>query len=368
MTDDYIYLDTAATCPPDPQLIDFVFMKTKTKPYANPSSAHNGGRKARHLIDISRERIAKSINCEPEEVYFTSGATEACNWAIKNLFAACANIIHPEVNTEHEAVRAAVEAYVAYGLPNRGNPACSHPNGYYKMLANNETGDIYDMPKRQNVDDLIFTDATAAVGNIAVDFKALNVDYMAFAGHKFGGLPGAGCLIVKKGAPLIPLIVGGGQEAGMRGGTENLPAIYSMDLALQQRPNCAVAHTFQTERKKMLKAQFMDGLEQIDLCIANFGENKGLYNIINIRIYGVSGATLAMMLSERGIMVSTGAACHSNDESPSKTLKAIGLTDEEALSSIRISFDHRLAFEQCKKAVEEIKNCVEWLRKKGDVQ
>lgn len=356
-----IYLDTAATYP-------------RRNLFGNPSSAHLFGLNARRIIDDGRKTIAECMNCLPEEVYFTSGATEACNWAIYNLYKACGadNIIHPKVNTEHEAVRAAVEACAASGFFRE--PQCfteegGYYHGYYKMLANNETGDLYDMPKRKNVDDLIFTDATAAVGNIVVNFRALGVDYMAFSGHKFGGVMGAGCLLVRKGAPLYPMIVGGGQENGMRAGTENATAIFTMAEALKDRPNCVDPHTQQTKQKLALKMRFMNNLEPVDLCTPNFSENRGLYNIINLRFYGINGATLAMMLSHRGIMVSTGAACHSSqDASPSKVLKAIGLTDEEALSSIRISFDDSLTMEQCDKATKEIKECVEWLRKKGDVQ
>ena len=198
-----IYFDNAATTPVLPCAWDAM----KAAPEGNPSSIHAAGREAKAALEKARAIIARCLNCAPCEVYFTSGATESCNWMVKCLRIETDGIIYN--GTVHHAVSGGIHAYSSPNAP-RGKPSA------VLSLVNNETGQISDVAAfcRKNSPLRIAVDATAAVGHCSIDFHALGADYMAFGGHKFGAPKGIGALIVREGCPITPLLYGGAQERG----------------------------------------------------------------------------------------------------------------------------------------------------------
>lgn len=326
-----IYFDNAATTPPVPGAFGAA---TQCAIFGNPSSAHAVGREAKAELESCRAIIADKLNCEPDEVYFTSGATEACNWAVKSICSTADQRRRSLVASpfEHHAVTEAVEQYNVpkYAKLDRA-----------QMLVNNETGQLYDVKNLCGKDGLVFCDATAAVGHIPVDFKALGADYMAFGGHKFGALKGIGTLIVRRGCPIAPMIFGGAQERGMRGGTVSVPLVSAMAAALTWRS----LHMAENEKNVRAIAQELIislGCHRVDFDI-NLPDGKSgkdcAPHILSVRFPGVYGAALAAALSENGVMVSTGSACSSGDNAASPNLMASGLTEQQALETIRFSFD-----------------------------
>lgn len=333
-----IYLDYAATSP----LLPCARAAMEACPTANPSSAHSEGMAARRALESARTVIARKINCKPSEIYFTSGATEACNIALCSMFWTKRKRAVDSLKSspyEHSAVYETAKLFE----PQTDN------NDEIHILANNETGEIYDVAnmaqelRKKGGKYLFFSDATAAVGQIAVDFTALDIDYMAFAAHKFGGPKGIGCLIAKDGAPIVPLIVGGGQERGQRGGTESVELAVGMAAALEHSVQCMPS---EQKQKIKLRDYMIERLTAPDgVCKAKLNGawrsgscKERLPGNVNLAFPGVSGEALAMCLSEEGIYVSTGAACSSGKHSASRVLLASGVSETDAGSSIRITF------------------------------
>lgn len=325
-----IYFDNAATTP----VLDCAWDAMKSAPEGNPSSSHAAGREAKAALEKARATIARCLNCMPGEVYFTSGATEACNWMAQCLHLESGGIMYDR--RLHHAVLEPIYAYQGPSATNRWPSAVL-------SLVNNETSEINDVDAfcRKYRPHRIGVDATAAVGHIPVDFKALGADYMAFGGHKFGSLKGIGALIVRRGCPIAPMIFGGAQERGMRGGTVSVPLVSSMAAALTWRS----LHMEENEKAIRAVAQELIislGCHRVDFDI-NLPDGKSSKDcaphILSIRFPGVYGAALAAALSERGVMVSTGSACSSGDNAASANLMASGLTEQEALETIRFSFD-----------------------------
>ena len=317
-----IYFDNAATTPVLPCAWDAM----KAAPEGNPSSIHAAGREAKAALEKARSAIARCINCDPGEVYFTSGATEACNWMVNSMRTRADGIIYSE--RLHHAVTESIRAYPVPNAP-RSIPAA------IESLVNNETGEIRDRNTWGNLC-LFGLDATAAVGHIPVDFKALGADYMAFGGHKFGAPKGIGALIVRDGCPITPLLHGGAQERGERGGTASVPLACAMAAALEWH----IAHMEENIthlidlRDRLLHRLTEGGVEYR----VNGGKNVAAH-ILSLTFPGVYGATLAAALSDHGVMVSTGSACSSGDNAASANLMASGLTEQQALETIRFSFD-----------------------------
>lgn len=346
-----IYFDNAATTP----VLPCAWEAMQAAPEGNPSSSHAAGREAKAALEKARAAIARCINCDPDEVYFTSGATEACNWMVNSMRTRADGIIYS--TRLHHAVTESIRAYPAPNAP-RSIPAA------IESLVNNETGEIRDRTTWGNLC-LFGLDATAAVGHIPVDFKALGADYMAFGGHKFGSLKGIGALIVRRGCPVAPMIFGGAQERGMRGGTVSVPLVSSMAAALTWRS----LHMAENEKAIRAVAQELIislGCHRVDFDI-NLPDGKSSKDcaphILSIRFPGVYGAALAAALSANGVMVSTGSACSSGDNAASANLMASGLTEEEALSTIRFSFDWYNTTAEASEAAGIIADIVPTLRR-----
>lgn len=349
-----IYLDAAAHEMPLPAAVD-AFLKMQD--LANPSSLHSEGRAAKSALEAARATVARCLNCEPSEVCFTSGATESCNWMIH-----CLDIFSNGVSEiphyEHHAVLEypAIAPVVFSDL----KPGHTH------MLANNETGEIYDIAAmRLRFSSLFGCDASAAVGHIPVDFRAFGVDYMAFGAHKFGGLSGIGALIVRDGSPVTPMICGGGQERGMRGGTESVALACAMAAALEKR--CETMYDdiaritklrdeFITEILRLVPDAYINGPWVI--CDAS----RRLPNNANISFIGVESQALVLALSNRGLCASSGSACTSGSLNGSYVLRAMGLSEERARSAVRFSLPYRITQGELKQAVEIVVNTVFELR------
>lgn len=319
----------------------------------NPASAHALGREAKAELEQARQTIARCLNCEPDEVYFTSGATESCNWMMYCL-STTGSKVYPFSGVHH--------AVSEYPVPHARAEDSISASNVALSLVNNETGQVSDTFYLRSVcGGLIGLDATAAVGHIPVDFKALGTDYMAFGGHKFGAPKGIGALIVRRGAPIRPMVYGGAQECGMRGGTTPVPLAAAMAAALAW-------HTEHMAENMKATAEVRDIL----LCYlkingVDFQRNLDPFelnapHILSLRFPGVYGATLAAALSDKGVFVSTGSACSSGSNRPSDVLRAAGLTSEEALSTVRFSFDENNTTDEARTAAGIIADLIPTLK------
>lgn len=345
-----IYMDNAASEKPLPCAVR-AFHRTVKKHYANPHSAHRFGMESKAVLEQARKTIAECVNCRPNEVYFTSGATEACNWAIDILSKNCASVISD--GTEHSSVSA--RKNYRFSEIKHGKEQI----GLIYTLVNNETGIIDYFPKKTGRNTLIFCDATAAVGNIPVDFEESGIDYMAFGAHKFGGLPGIGCLIVRESAPMEPFIHGGGEK--YRAGTPCIALAAAMAEALKYRTK-----TQERRNAKAAKMRYIllaEGLRKRVRDMTYYENTLQAPNILSLTFDGVDGSTLVAMMSEKfGTMISTGAACNSGENAPSKVLVAHGYTGDEAKSTVRLSISEHTTKRECRKVVKQLAYCVKHLR------
>lgn len=342
-----IFLDSASFYPTLPVAKEAYL----NAPFGNPSSEHAVGHRARSALEGARKKIAKCIGAEPEDrVIFTSGATESCQWAMQTLFDNCAHVYVGE--TEHHAVS-------EYRCVKKERSVRElFKSGCAQMLGQNEVGTIFDVSRLQKKYELVFSDATAAVGHIPVDVTG--VDLMAFAGHKFGGVPGVGVLYAKDPSILFPLIRGGGQERGMRSGTENVPAICAMAAALEWQTE----HMEENTRKlSKLRDIFISAFAKMDNVLINTPlDRPNLPHILNASFMVVDNHALTLMLSQRGVMVSPGAACSNGLNEPSHVLMAMFHDEQRARSAIRISLSHENTEEECVEAARIIRESVEYLR------
>lgn len=331
-----IYLDHAAETPPIKEALEAYH----NAPFGNPSSGHLYGQNARGALEESRATIAECMRCKTNEVYFVSTATEGLAWALDSMYRAGVDVVVSPY--EHHSVSENVKPLFAL---------VKHPVCGCQMLANNETGSLAS--ERPDTDYWL-CDATAAVGHMPVYF---NSDVLVADGLKFGGVPGAAFLLARDGVPLAPMLRGGGQERGMRAGTENVPAICAMAAALRWQTDNMEKNTLHVMR---LKAEMLNRLKGTDYIVNAIGETSPY--ILNISFLGIENGALALMLSNRGVMVSTGAACTTGDNAPSHVLMAMYGDEARARSAIRISFSHDTTEDEVRIAASEIVECVEMLR------
>ena len=291
-------------------------------------------------MEEARSIIADCMHCKPSEVYFVSTATEGLAWALDSMYLAGVEVVLNQM--EHHSVS-----------ENR-KPLYSpvkHPICICRMLVNNEVGSINEKPEGY---DYWLCDATAAVGHMQVHFES---DVLVADGLKFGGVPGAAFLLAKDNVPLTPMFRGGGQERGMRAGTENVPAICAMAAALKWQCENMERNLLHVTR---LRAEMLNRLKGADYLVNAMGETSPY--ILNISFLGIENGALALMLSNRGVMVSTGAACTTGDNAPSHVLMAMYGDEERARSAIRISFSHDTTEDEVRIAASEIVECVELLK------
>ena len=349
------YFDAAAHEPPSPAALDAFHAALSL---GNPSALHDRGIAAKQALEGARESIAQDLNCLPEEVYFTSGATEACNWMMESLSAYTGKLDFPR-HYEHHAV---------LEYPPVEKIRRTDRTGFTNMMANNETGEIYDiLSMRRNAPNALFAcDATAAVGQIPVDFKALGVDYLAFGAHKFGGISGIGCLIVKKDTPLISMIRGGGQEWGKRGGTESVALACAMAAALHDRMGNMLSDMKRIARCRDLLITNL--FRFVPDTYVNGPYTPGdvvlrLPGNANLSFLGVESQALVMALSAEGVYASSGSACTSGEADGSYVLRAMGYPASRATSAVRFTLPYTVTEDDILGAVPLIVSAVENLRR-----
>ena len=303
-----VYADCAASAPVLPMLWDIL----RDRELANPNATHFLGRKARTMLESAREHIAECIGADkPSEIAFTPSATEACRIAINVMNIGWCSPY------EHKAVRDHVEFVRAYGVVD--GDAVAH------MLLNNETGERYDYEiKKATTHNRVFTDATAAVGQIPVNVKELGVEALAAGAHKFGGIPGIGFLYMK----------GGISDDDTYPGTPPVALAVAMSEALQYRTE----HMYEdTERMQANIYRLGRDIMEIEGAHINTPIHA-VRSILSVRFDGVNARELLVSLDSLGVFASAGAACSANADEPSRVLLASGLTEEQALSTIRLSF------------------------------
>lgn len=343
-----IYADNAATTQMSQAAIDTMVRYLATD-YGNASQPYSFSRSAKEALKKARTIIADCIGAKPEEIYFTSGGSESDNWAIFNAIEQKRNIVTTSI--EHHAILnpckyAELKGSIVNYLPVYDNGLICpsdienalRPNSFFSvMMANNEIGTIE--PIRQyglmaNLKRAIYhTDAVQAMGHINIDVKDLGVDMLSASGHKFNGPKGVGFLYVKEGVTLCPFIKGGAQELGMRAGTENVPSIMAMAIALQENVEQLDQNTSHLHR---LEEVFFDKVGKNSSLIKRNGINQ-LPGLLSLSIEGFDGEALLHRLDLMGISISTGSACDSKNTQISHVLQAINIPHDRAKSTIRIS-------------------------------
>ncbi|SFG12648.1 IscS subfamily cysteine desulfurase [Pontibacter chinhatensis] len=376
-----IYLDNNATTPLDPRVLD-AMMPYMTNMFGNAASRnHPFGWQAEEAVDYAREQIASLINCSPKEIIFTSGATESDNLAIKGVFEMYASkgnhII--TVTTEHKAVLDTCKHIEKLGgkvtylkVDDKGlidlkelEEAITDKTILISvMYANNEIGviqpirEISAIAKKRGI--LFFTDATQAVGKIPVDVEADGIDLMAFSGHKMYGPKGVGALYVRRKNPRVKVTAqmdGGGHERGMRSGTLNVPGIVGLGKAAEVAKQDMEADT---KRIAAMRDRLERELLTIEESYVNGSTEHRLPHVSNISFKYVEGEGL--MMGVKDIAVSSGSACTSASLEPSYVLKALGLSDDLAHSSLRFGLSRFTTEEEIDFAIDHVKQAVAKLR------
>lgn len=349
-----IYADHAATTKLDKDALSAMYQYL-TEEYFNPSQPYSFSKTSKKAIFEARNIIARCINANPEEIYFTSGGTESDNWAIKNIFMQkkrrkliVSNIEHHAILNSCQAVQNSDEYAVDFVLSSsngyiEGNALEKHlqDNNVYMtsvMLANNEIGTIQPVKELAAIahkyGSIFHTDAVQAIGHIPVDVKDLDVDMLSASAHKFNGPKGIGFMYIKNGTPIASLINGGSQEYGLRAGTENVASIVGMSVALEKNyKNCLKNMEFLSKLEDFLILKLKEA--HIDF-VCNSGK-KHIPGNISLSFRNMQGEVLLHRLDLKGICVSTGSACDGSKTQISHVIKAIGLDDEYAKGTIRIS-------------------------------
>ena len=353
-----IYMDNAATTAVSEAALG-AMLPALTTAYGNPSSLYSRGQEASRLVEEARQTVARALHAKPQEIYFTSGGSEADNWAITQMAARGAkqgkrHII--STTFEHHAVLHTLERLAAEGFeitlldvhedglvrPEELRSAIREDTALVTiMYANNEIGTIQPIAELGAIcreKQVIFhTDAVQAVGHLPIDLSTLPVDLLSLSGHKFHGPKGVGALYCRSGVPLTSFIAGGSQERGKRAGTENVAGICGMAAALEEA--CAQLGTVQP-RVTALRDKLIDGvLAAIPRCRLNGHRTKRLPGNVSFCFEGVEGESLLLRLDLAGIAASSGSACTSGSLDPSHVLLAIGLPKEIAYGSLRLSLD-----------------------------
>ena len=352
MDDEPIYLDHNATTPVPPEAAD-AMLPYLHEHFGNPSSAHIFGRRSKEAVERARAEVAGLLECEADEVIFTSGGTEADNLAIRGVAEAQPERRHILTSsTEHPATEVPCRYLAARGW--RVDFASVDPTGRVSleeiavllhddtalvtiMHANNETGTlqpIADVGRLAHARGaLMHTDAAQSVGKIPVQVPQLGVDLLSVAGHKLGAPKGVGALFVKRGTPIAPLLLGAGHERGLRPGTENVASIVGLGRA------CALARVRLARaepRVRALHERLWERLRQEIPDLSLHGHpTERLPNTLNVGFPGVRGSTLLAAAPE--VVASTGSACHEGGEVPSRVLTAMGLDATHALGAVRLS-------------------------------
>lgn len=365
-----IYLDNSATTPVKKEVLD-VIINTMQNCWGNPSSSYEFGLETKRIIEDARLIIAQSINAEPEEIIFTSGASEANSLAISGFlnyhenndseypYFITSNIEHSSIPLFNADAVIDVDYYFgSIDIDTLERKLSDLWKNSKKLVsiqaANNEIGVIHNLRAISNVvhkyNGVFHTDATQYYPHYKIDVKAIGIDMMSVSGHKFGCPKGIGFLYVKKGINLSPIIYGT-QNNGLRGGTENVPYIVGLAKAVELL-DYSQEKDLKTKRDYCLDEIYNINFDK-EICLNGDIKNRLPHNI-NIRIEDADAQMLIALLDLNGICVSAGSACHAGDKEPSHVLKAIGLSDKEAKESIRITISNDTTYEEIDKFVETL--------------
>src|SRR3990170_2956794 len=383
-----VYLDYNATTPIDPRVFEAMIPYMKEE-FGNPSSIHSYGRAGKAALDNSREQIAELLGARPKEIVFTSGGSESNNFAIKGIafllrekgnHLIATQVEHASVLEtfgflESQGFRVTYLGVDKYGLIDFGELGEAITDDTILvsvMFANNETGvimpiaEIAGIVKEKGV--IFHTDAIQAVGKLDINLKNLTVDLLSLSGHKLYGPKGVGALFVRTGVgvrhgvSLQPLIHGGGQERGKRSGTENVAGIVGFGKACEIFKE-EVRSQESEVRIRELRDWLHKGItEKISGVWQNGHPEKRLSNTLNLSFEGVEGESLVMNLDIEGIAVSTGSACSEGNVEPSHVLLAMGLSKEQAISSLRFSLGRFTEKEDINRVTQVIPGIVERIR------
>lgn len=375
-----IYLDHAATTPVKPEVLD-AMMPYFTQSFGNPSSIYQVAQINKKAIDDARETIAKHLGANTNEIFFTSGGTEADNWAIKGIVEANKNKGNHIITTkiEHHAVLHTCEYLEKQGFEvtyldvnEEGVIDLEALKAAIKdttilisiMYANNEVGTIMPIKeigaiaKEHGI--AFHTDAVQAIGQVRIDVKEQNIDALSLSGHKIYGPKGIGVLYIRRGLRITNLIHGGAQERGRRAGTENVPAIVGIAKAME------LAYTdfeAKNERIKGLRDKLMNGiLESIPYSKLNGSSINRLVNNVNIGFEFVEGESLLLLLDMNGVAASSGSACTSGSLDPSHVLLALGLPHEKAHGSLRLTLGEGTTEQEVDYVLEKLPAIVQRMR------
>ena len=376
----FVYADNAATTPVSQTVLN-AMLPYYTEKYGNPSSLYAVGREAKKALEEARENVANHLGALPNEIFFTSGGSEADNWAIKGVAHDLAKKGKKHIITskfEHHAVLHTTEALEKEGFEVTYLEV--YENGIVKpedvekairedtalvtiMYANNEIGTIQPISeigaicKKHGV--LFHTDAVQAVGNVKINVKEENIDLLSLSGHKLHAPKGVGALYVRRGIRLPNLISGGAQERGKRAGTENVAGIVALSVAMDE------AYANLDERNARLirmRDRLIEGASKIERSRLNGDAVKRLPGNFNMCFEGIEGESLLLKLDFAGICASSGSACTSGSLDPSHVLLAIGLPHEIAHGSLRISFSDQNTEEDVDYILEVLPGIVSYLR------
>ena len=381
----YVYADNAATTAMSQVAID-AMIPYMNKVYGNPSSLHSVGQEAKEALEKARETVAKCLGCEPREIYFTSGGSEADNQAIisaarlgarkgKKHIISTAFEHHAVLHTLNKLEKEGFEIQLL-DVSNGHNITAQQVKDAIRedtclvttMYANNEIGSVLPIAeigavcKEAKV--LFHTDAVQAVGHIHIDVKEQNIDMLSLSGHKFHGPKGVGALYCRRGIPLVNVIEGGAQERGKRGGTENIAGICSMAAAMVD----ACEHIDENmPRVAAMRDRLIEGLSQIPHCALNGDTANRLPGNVNFCFEGIEGESLLLLLDMKGVCASSGSACTSGSLDPSHVLLAIGRVHDVAHGSLRLSLSEYNTEEEVDHILKVVPEVVQYLRNMSPV-
>ena len=369
MSEDLIYLDYNATTPLLPEVVD-AMMPFLRDHFGNPSSAHAFGRTARDAVEKARGQVAALLQCDTDEVVFTSGGTESNNLAIRGVAEARPDRMHVVTSVvEHPAVaaacswlerhgwrvtRAGVDAEGRVRLPEVSASIGPGTALVTIMHANNETGILQPVAAvaklARAAGAIVHTDAAQSVGKVPVHVRELGVDLLSVAGHKLYAPKGVGALYVRRGTPLVPLALGGSHEHGLRPGTENVASIVGFGVACERAQLDLDAEGARVRTLRDLLWQWLRDL--IPGLALNGHPQERLPNTLSLRFPGVSGT--ALLAAAPQVAASTGSACHAGDEQPSSAVLAMGVPPREALGTVRLTLGRRSTEEDVRRAAEAL--------------
>ncbi|MBP2145317.1 cysteine desulfurase [Methanofollis sp. W23] len=374
-----IYMDHAATTATHPDVVT-AMLPYFTEQFGNPSSLYEIAARSKEAVAHAREQVAAALGASPREIFFTSGGTESDNWALKGVAFA-----HQKKGThiittaiEHHAILHTCEWLEKHGFSVTYLPVDRYgmvdPAAVEEaitdqtilisvMMANNEVGTVQPIAEigaiahKHGV--LFHTDAVQAVGQVAIDVEAMQIDLLSLSGHKFAGPKGTGALYVRKGVRLDPLIHGGAQERSRRAGTENVPGIVGLGVAIERATRDLPGRT---TRIAGMRDRLVHALLTIPHTRLNGHPTRRLPNNVNVAFEYIEGESILLMLNAHGISASTGSACSSTSLEPSHVLLACGVPVEQAHGSLRLTLGEETTEEEIETVLETIPGIVQRLR------